>query len=191
MRRCTATPQALSWELLSAYVANPAAPLLRAGHVFCEQAITKNTAHPFCIRQYASFQDKYHLYFLFDLMNGGDLMDVLVTEATVIKHRVRGTGLKNRCLGQKVTDHLQLTALARRRHTPGVPLPQCVSAPRPPPACCRPGHVHSVPPCPAPGHLGMRESRGAIALVPLAWNLSLALALDWRAVPGNERALAA
>ena len=25
-------------------------------HVFCEQAITKNTAHPFCIRQYASFQ---------------------------------------------------------------------------------------------------------------------------------------
>jgi hypothetical protein len=27
-------------------------------HVFCEQAITRNTAHPFCIRQYASFQDK-------------------------------------------------------------------------------------------------------------------------------------
>ena len=25
-------------------------------HVFCEQAITRNTAHPFCIRQYASFQ---------------------------------------------------------------------------------------------------------------------------------------
>lgn len=47
-------------------------------HVFCEQAITKNVAHPFCIRQYASFQDKYHLYFLFDLMPGGDLMDVLV-----------------------------------------------------------------------------------------------------------------
>jgi hypothetical protein len=34
------------------------------------QAITKNTAHPFCIRQYASFQDKHHLYFLFDLMPG-------------------------------------------------------------------------------------------------------------------------
>jgi hypothetical protein len=47
-------------------------------HVFCEQAITKNVAHPFCIRQYSSFQDKYHLYFLFDLMPGGDLMDVLV-----------------------------------------------------------------------------------------------------------------
>jgi len=27
-------------------------------HVYCEQAITKNVAHPFCIRQYASFQDK-------------------------------------------------------------------------------------------------------------------------------------
>ena len=25
-------------------------------HVYCEQAITKNVAHPFCIRQYASFQ---------------------------------------------------------------------------------------------------------------------------------------
>jgi len=25
-------------------------------HVMCEQAITRNTAHPFCIRQYASFQ---------------------------------------------------------------------------------------------------------------------------------------
>jgi len=57
-------------------------------HVFCEQMITKNTAHPFCIRQYSSFQDKYHLYFLFDLMPGGDLMDVLVAEAKVIRHRV-------------------------------------------------------------------------------------------------------
>jgi hypothetical protein len=25
-------------------------------HVFCEQSITSNTAHPFCIRQYGSFQ---------------------------------------------------------------------------------------------------------------------------------------
>eukprot|EP00798_Chlamydomonas_sp_ICE-L_P017579 gene17579-23905_t len=54
-------------------------------HVFCEQQITKNMAHPFCLRQYASFQDKFHLYFLFDLMPGGDLMDVLVAEAKVIK----------------------------------------------------------------------------------------------------------
>eukprot|EP00798_Chlamydomonas_sp_ICE-L_P023624 gene23624-9152_t len=57
-------------------------------HVFCEQQITKNMAHPFCLRQYASFQDKFHLYFLFDLMPGGDLMDVLVAEAKVIKFPV-------------------------------------------------------------------------------------------------------
>lgn len=29
-------------------------------HVYCEQAITKNVAHPFCIRQYASFQVSVH-----------------------------------------------------------------------------------------------------------------------------------
>lgn len=71
-------------------------------HVFCEQHITRNTAHPFCIRQYASFQDKYHLYFLFDLMPGGDLMDVLVAEAKVIKHRVPSGFLKRGCLAEKV-----------------------------------------------------------------------------------------
>ena len=59
-------------------------------HVFCEQTITRNTAHPFCIRQYASFQDKHHLYFLFDLMAGGDLMDVLVAEAKVSELCVEG-----------------------------------------------------------------------------------------------------
>jgi len=57
-------------------------------HVFCEQSITRNIAHPFCLRQYASFQDKYYLYMLFDLMPGGDLMDVLVVEAKVIKFPV-------------------------------------------------------------------------------------------------------
>eukprot|EP00798_Chlamydomonas_sp_ICE-L_P009759 gene9759-7634_t len=50
-------------------------------HVFYEQHITCNIAHPFCLRQYASFQDPLHLYFLFDLMPGEDLMDVLVAEA--------------------------------------------------------------------------------------------------------------
>lgn len=30
-------------------------------HVYCEQAITSNTAHPFCIRQYASFQVQHAL----------------------------------------------------------------------------------------------------------------------------------
>lgn len=71
-------------------------------HVFCEQAITKNTAHPFCIRQYASFQDKYHLYFLFDLMPGGDLMDVLVAEARVIKHRVPTAPWQVACMAPQV-----------------------------------------------------------------------------------------
>jgi cGMP-dependent protein kinase 2 len=49
-------------------------------------------AHPFCLRQYASFQDTFHLYFLFDLMPGGDLMDILVAEAKVIKHNVEEKG---------------------------------------------------------------------------------------------------
>eukprot|EP00891_Asterochloris_glomerata_P001614 jgi/Astpho2/1614/e_gw1.00028.5.1_t len=71
-------------------------------HVFCEQAITRNTAHPFCIRQYASFQDKYHLYFLFDLMMGGDLMDVLVAEAKVIKRRIAQGAWRRACLAPKV-----------------------------------------------------------------------------------------
>ena len=81
-------------------------------HVFCEQAITRNTAHPFCIRQYASFQDKYHLYFLFDLMNGGDLMDVLVAEAKVIKRRIPQGAWKRACLAPKVTPCLLPTPLS-------------------------------------------------------------------------------
>ncbi|KAL4446356.1 hypothetical protein ABPG77_003163 [Micractinium sp. CCAP 211/92] len=71
-------------------------------HVFCEQTITRNLTHPFCIRQYASFQDKYHLYFLFDLMSGGDLMDVLVAEAQVIKVRVAQGALKRGCFAPQV-----------------------------------------------------------------------------------------
>jgi len=72
-------------------------------HVYCEQHISKNAANPFCIRQYASFKDKYHLYFLFDLMPGGDLMDVLVAEAKIIKHPVPQKGsLRQGCLAPKV-----------------------------------------------------------------------------------------
>eukprot|EP00191_Tetraselmis_sp_GSL018_P002817 CAMPEP_0177614176 /NCGR_PEP_ID=MMETSP0419_2-20121207/22512_1 /TAXON_ID=582737 /ORGANISM="Tetraselmis sp., Strain GSL018" /LENGTH=708 /DNA_ID=CAMNT_0019111209 /DNA_START=131 /DNA_END=2257 /DNA_ORIENTATION=- len=71
-------------------------------HVFCEQAITKNTAHPFCIRQYASFQDRMNLYFLFDLMTAGDLMDVLVAEAKVIQHRIPKGSMQRGCLAPKV-----------------------------------------------------------------------------------------
>jgi len=71
-------------------------------HVFCEQTITRNVAHPFCIRQYASFQDKYHLYFLFDQMSGGDLMDVLVAEAKVIRRRTAQGTWRRGCLAPKM-----------------------------------------------------------------------------------------
>lgn len=47
-------------------------------------------------------QDKYHLYFLFDLMPGGDLMDVLVAEAKVIRRRVPQGTWRIGCLAPKV-----------------------------------------------------------------------------------------
>jgi cGMP-dependent protein kinase 2 len=48
-------------------------------------------------------QDTHHLYFLFDLMPGGDLMDVLVAEAKIIKHPVPQKGsLRQGCLSPKV-----------------------------------------------------------------------------------------
>jgi len=51
-------------------------------------------------------QDKHHLYFLFDLMPGGDLMDVLVAEAKIIKHPVPQKGsLRQGCLAPKVRHH--------------------------------------------------------------------------------------
>ena len=69
-------------------------------HVFSEQAITRSLTHPFCIRQYGSFQDKYHLYFLFDLMPGGDLMDVLVSDAVPVNVKVNTGGLLPACFSQ-------------------------------------------------------------------------------------------
>lgn len=49
-------------------------------------------------------QDDFHLYFLFDLMPGGDLMDVLVAEAKIIKHPVPQKGsLRQGCLAPKVS----------------------------------------------------------------------------------------
>ena len=66
-------------------------------HVFSEQAITRNLTHPFCIRQYGSFQDKYHLYFLFDLMPGGDLMDVLVSDAAPVNVKLQTNGMLPAC----------------------------------------------------------------------------------------------
>ena len=47
-------------------------------------------------------QDKYHLYFLFDLMAGGDLMDVLVAEAKVIKRRIPQGAWRRACFAPKV-----------------------------------------------------------------------------------------
>lgn len=48
-------------------------------------------------------QDPGHLYFLFDLMAGGDLMDVLVAEAHVIKAAVQEKGsLRQGVLAPKV-----------------------------------------------------------------------------------------
>lgn len=70
-------------------------------HVFCEQLITRNLAHPFCIRQYASFKDASTLYLLFDLMPGGDLMDILVSEAVVVKKRVAQGTFRKACLAPK------------------------------------------------------------------------------------------
>eukprot|EP00210_Caulerpa_lentillifera_P004593 g4383.t1 len=70
-------------------------------HVFCEQLITRNLAHPFCIRQYASFKDASNLYLLFDLMPGGDLMDILVSEAVVVKKRVAQGTFRKACLAPK------------------------------------------------------------------------------------------
>ena len=51
--------------------------------------------------QYASFQDKHHLYFLFDLLPGGDLMDILVAEAQVITHRLNDGYMQLACLSSK------------------------------------------------------------------------------------------
>jgi cGMP-dependent protein kinase 2 len=68
-------------------------------HIYSEQSITRNLTHPFCIRQYGSFQDKYHLYFLFDLMTGGDLMDILVSDAAAVSVKLPGSKL---CLAKKV-----------------------------------------------------------------------------------------
>jgi hypothetical protein len=72
--------------------------------------------------QYASFQDRYHLYFLFDLMTGGDLMDVLVAEAKVIKQRVPKGQFKRGCLAPK-TKMLKVRPLQKLKRKKGPLLP--------------------------------------------------------------------
>jgi hypothetical protein len=58
-------------------------------------------------------QDKYHLYFLFDLMGGGDLMDVLVAEAKVIKRRIPQGAWRRACFAPKVCLRTSVGKLAR------------------------------------------------------------------------------
>ena len=47
-------------------------------------------------------QDKRHLYFLFDLLPGGDLMDVLVAEARVVRRRVPARPWRVGCMAPQV-----------------------------------------------------------------------------------------
>ena len=73
-------------------------------------------------------QDKYHLYLLFDLMSGGDLMDVLVAEARVIRRRIAQGAWRRACLAPKA-----------RPGAPGLPCPAHGSDPHitvVAPACC-------------------------------------------------------
>lgn len=54
----------------------------------------------------STLQDKFHLYFLFDLMPGGDLMDVLVAEAKVIKFPIEEKGVTTQAgLGRGALQH--------------------------------------------------------------------------------------
>ena len=61
-------------------------------------------------------QDKLHLYFLFDLMPGGDLMDVLVAEARVIKRRIAQGTWKRACFAPKVRPLCPPAQLRPGRH---------------------------------------------------------------------------
>lgn len=66
-------------------------------------------------------QDPHNLYFLFDLMPGGDLMDVLVAEAKIIKHPVPQKGsVRQGVLSPKVKmwqvrPHSLMVPLAQRQ----------------------------------------------------------------------------
>ena len=54
-------------------------------HVLSERKIVAELNHPSIISLHGAFQSDRHLYFLIDLMNGFDLMDALVSVATVRK----------------------------------------------------------------------------------------------------------
>lgn len=59
-------------------------------------------SHPKIQTNHPNKQDKHHLYFLFDLLPGGDLMDVLVAEARVVKRRVPDAPWRVGCLAPQV-----------------------------------------------------------------------------------------
>ena len=52
-------------------------------HIFCEKEVTSEISHFSLMCQHASFQDRAHLYMLFDLMDGCDLMDLLSSAVKV------------------------------------------------------------------------------------------------------------
>ena len=54
-------------------------------HVLSERKIVAELNHPSIISLHGAFQSDRHLYFLIDLMNGFDLMDALVSVATIRK----------------------------------------------------------------------------------------------------------
>ena len=62
-------------------------------HILCEQSITREVRHFACMRQHASFQDAHYLYFLFDYVEGCDLMDALAAVATVRSIRQPSKGV--------------------------------------------------------------------------------------------------
>jgi cGMP-dependent protein kinase 2 len=69
-------------------------------HVYCEQSVSQELNHFACVRQHASFQDADHLYFLFDHLDGCDMMDALAAVATVqpFKNPDKPTGSKIKML---------------------------------------------------------------------------------------------
>ena len=44
-----------------------------------ERVISKNLSHPFCVRQHASFSNETHVYLLFDVLEGGNLRDLMTS----------------------------------------------------------------------------------------------------------------
>lgn len=86
MRQC----RSLSYgKTLCLAQVHPGARCQRLCLIPAHLACHSNAPHP---------QDTYHLYFLFDLMPGGDLMDVLVAEAKVSWAGGEGLGDALRCV---------------------------------------------------------------------------------------------